>query len=114
MKSQGLKRAIALKIAHDTGLRFVDTLAVVNRFMDEVLQLLSAGKEVALHSFGTFSVRTRKEQRLALMTGGHMTVPAQRFVKFKMGNMLKAGVTDGKKVTLLGRTRCRKSEKQPS
>lgn len=116
MKSQGLKRALALKIAQATGVRFVDTLAVMERFMDDITQLLAAGKDVELRNFGVFCVRTRKGRTCAtgLTAGKRVTTPARRFVRFKMGRLLRAAVTDGEKVTLLGVKRCKRSEKQPS
>jgi twitching motility protein PilT len=110
------ERDMAAAIAQATGERFVDTLAIIARFLDEVLRTLAAGNDVELRGFGKFAVRTRKGRTCATgLTGGRpVTIPTKRFVGFQMGSLLKAGVTDGKKVTLLGVKRCRKSKKQPS
>lgn len=102
---------MALKIARATGVRYLDTLSVLDRFMDEIMRELAAGNDVEMRGFGTFALRTRKSrvQRTVFTGGKPVMSPERRFVKFRMGNLLRAAVTDGKKVTLMGVKRCRKS-----
>lgn len=101
-------------VAQATGLCVPDAVAAIEQFLDAILQTLAAGKQVKLERFGTFTVRTCRERVYdrAGLGGTRIVVPRRRVVRFTMGADLRAAVTDGKKVTLLGGKKCLKRAKR--
>ncbi len=87
------KNDLITKAADLTDLSKVDMSGVVDSIFDAIEQALTAGDEVRLVGFGTFSVakraaRTGRNPR----TGEPMQIPAAIRAKFKAGKGLKDSV----------------------
>lgn len=87
------KRTIAERIAERLGLGQVQTLQVVQAFLDEVVDELSRGNRLEFRDFGVFETVTRKA-RTALnpKTLEKVPVKSRVVVKFKVGRLLKEKV----------------------
>ena len=87
------KRTIAERIAERHGLGQVQTLQVVQAFLDEIVQELSRGNRLEFRDFGVFETVTRKA-RTALnpKTLEKVPVKSRVVVKFKVGRLLKEKV----------------------
>ncbi len=87
------KRTIAERIAERLGLGQVQTLQVVQAFLDEVVDELAKGNRLEFRDFGVFETVTRKA-RTALnpKTLSKVPVPSRVVVKFKVGRLLKEKV----------------------
>ena len=87
------KRELAERIADKVGLGQVQTLQVVQCFLDEIVQELSKGNRLEFRDFGVFETVTRKA-RTALNPKTLEKVPVRRrrVVKFKVGRLLKQRV----------------------
>ncbi|MBA2481068.1 MAG: HU family DNA-binding protein [Planctomycetes bacterium] len=95
------KRTIAERIAERHGLGQVQTLQVIQAFLDEVVEELAKGNRLEFRDFGVFETVTRKA-RTALnpKTLEKVPVKSRTVVKFKVGRLLKDKVenlsqTDG-------------------
>lgn len=89
------KRELAERIADKVGLGQVQTLQVVQCFLDEIVTELSKGNRLEFRDFGVFETVTRKA-RTALNPKTLEKVPVQRrrVVKFKVGRLLKQRVVN--------------------
>jgi integration host factor subunit beta len=87
------KRTIAERIANRLGIGQVQTLQMVQAFLDEVADELGHGNRLEFRDFGVFETVTRKA-RTALnpKTLTKVPVPRRVVVKFKVGRMLKERV----------------------
>jgi integration host factor subunit beta len=87
------KRTIAERIAERFGLGQVQTLQVVQAFLDEVVTELARGNRLEFRDFGVFETVTRKA-RTALnpKTLEKVPVKSRVVVKFKVGRLLKEKV----------------------
>jgi integration host factor subunit beta len=87
------KRTIAERIAERLNLGQVQTLQVVQVFLDEVVTELAKGNRLEFRDFGVFETVTRKA-RTALnpKTLSKVPVPSRVVVKFKVGRLLKEKV----------------------
>ena len=87
------KRTIAERIAERLNLGQVQTLQVVQVFLDEVVSELAKGNRLEFRDFGVFETVTRKA-RTALnpKTLSKVPVPSRVVVKFKVGRLLKEKV----------------------
>jgi integration host factor subunit beta len=84
------KRTIAERIAERHGLGQVQTLQVIQAFLDEVVEELAKGNRLEFRDFGVFETVTRKA-RTALnpKTLEKVPVKSRTVVKFKVGRLLK-------------------------
>jgi integration host factor subunit beta len=84
------KRTIAERVAERLNLGQVQTLQVVQVFLDEVAAELAKGNRLEFRDFGVFETVTRKA-RTALnpKTLSKVPVPSRVVVKFKVGRLLK-------------------------
>jgi len=84
------KRTLAERIAERMGLGQVQTLAVIQAFLDEVVTELGKGNRLEFRDFGVFETVTRKA-RTALnpKTLEKVPVKSRTVVKFKVGRLLK-------------------------
>ncbi|MBA3710140.1 MAG: HU family DNA-binding protein [Planctomycetes bacterium] len=84
------KRTIAERIAERHGLGQVQTLQVIQAFLDEVVDELAKGNRLEFRDFGVFETVTRKA-RTALnpKTLEKVPVKSRTVVKFKVGRLLK-------------------------
>lgn len=87
------KRTIAERIAERFQLGQVQTLQVVQAFLDEIVDELSKGNRLEFRDFGVFETVTRKA-RTALnpKTLEKVPVKSRVVVKFKVGRLLKEKV----------------------
>ncbi len=93
------KRTLAERIAERHNLGQVQTLQVIQAFLDEVVSELAKGNRLEFRDFGVFETVTRKA-RTALnpKTLEKVPVKSRTVVKFKVGRLLKERVenlTDG-------------------
>lgn len=87
------KRDLVERIAERNGLGQVETLKIVQAFLDEIVVELAKGNRLEFRDFGVFETVTRKP-RTALnpKTLEKVQVPARKVVKFKTGRLLKEKV----------------------
>ncbi len=87
------KNDLVAKVADLTDLSKVDTSRLVDSIFDTIEQALTAGDEVRLVGFGTFSVAKRAASTgRNPRTGEPMQIPASLRPKFKAGKGLKDAV----------------------
>lgn len=80
-------------IAAKSGLTKKDVETVLNGFVGEVTEALSAGDKVQLIGFGTFETRKRSGRMgRNPQTGKEITIPESVIPAFKAGNKLKEAV----------------------
>ncbi len=87
------KRTIAERIAQRHGLGQIQTLQVVQAFLDEIIDELAQGNRLEFRDFGVFETVVRKS-RTALnpKTLEKVHVDSKVVVKFKVGRLMKEKV----------------------
>jgi integration host factor subunit beta len=87
------KRDLAERIAERKGLGQVQTLEIIQAFLDDMIDELAKGNRLEFRDFGVFETVARKP-RTALnpKTLEKVQVPARVVVKFKTGRLLKEKV----------------------
>jgi integration host factor subunit beta len=87
------KRIIAERIAERHGLGQVQTLQVIQAFLDEIVEELAKGNRLEFRDFGVFETVVRKP-RIALnpKTLEKVQVKSRVVVRFKVGHLLKKKV----------------------
>ena len=82
-------------ISASTGLTKVETEAVVNGFMETVIDAMKRGEHIELRGFGTFKV-VKRAPRVARnpKTNEEIQVPAQFVPVLKMSKDFKESVND--------------------
>ncbi|PAU95771.1 HU family DNA-binding protein [Fodinibius salipaludis] len=82
-------------IASSTGLTKVETEAVVNGFMETVIDAMKRGEHIELRGFGTFKV-VKRAQRVARnpKTNEEVIVPEQYVPVLKMSKDFKEAVNE--------------------
>jgi len=99
MKSKTLTRAdLTAAINKEIGLSRAESSAIVEAIIDEIADTLSKGEPVRLSSFGTFTIRDKKE-RLGRnpKTGEAARISPRRVLSFKASPVLKELVDRGNK-----------------
>jgi nucleoid DNA-binding protein len=93
MASATTKRDLVKRIASETGVPRATVREVCQRFLDEIVEELSAGHRLEFRDFGVFEVVKRKS-RVARnpRTGQTIQVPAKTVVHFKQGRVMKERV----------------------
>ena len=87
------KQDLVNSISEKSGLTKKDVETVLNSFLGEVTDALSAGEKVQLIGFGTFETRTRSARvGRNPQTGETLPIPASKVPAFKAGNKLKEAV----------------------
>ena len=91
---------LSAAVYREIGISLSESTALVDAVINEVIQALEAGDTVKLSSFGTFSLR-RKKQRVGRnpKTGVEVPITSRTVLSFNASNILKAKVND----TLSGR-----------
>ena len=90
------KKEIVNIIADKTGLTAVDTMNVVQTFMDLIIEELSRGKRFEFREFGVFETKRRKARIARNPTTGELIEVAPRtVVVFKPGSIMKHRVREG-------------------
>ena len=79
------KRQIVNRITEETGLIQSQTLGVVQKFLDHIIEALSENKRVEFRNFGVFEVVTRKEMigRNPKDPQKEIFIPERKIIKFK-------------------------------
>ena len=84
------KKELIDRIADATDQKRVLVKAVVQRFLDEVVEELGKGNRLEFRDFGVFETKTRKARRAQNpRTLVPVKVPEKRTVKFKVGRLMK-------------------------
>ncbi len=80
-------------VAAGSGVSKAEAGKAMDAWFDLITDALKQGNEVALGSWGTFSVKDRAEKTVKHpQTGEDVKVPAAKVPKFKAGEGLKAAV----------------------
>jgi nucleoid DNA-binding protein len=84
------KKELIDRISENTQAKRVTVKAIVQSFLDEVIEELARDNRLEFRDFGVFETRTRAS-RVAQnpKTLERVHVPAKRTVKFKMGRLMK-------------------------
>ena len=87
------KRTIAERIAERQGLGQIQTLQIIQAFLDEIIEELAHGNRLEFRDFGVFETVVRKA-RTALnpKTLEKVQVSSKVVVKFKVGRLMKEKV----------------------
>ena len=87
------KRTIAERIAERHGLGQIQTLQIIQAFLDEIIDELAQGNRLEFRDFGVFETVVRKA-RTALnpKTLEKVQVSSKVVVKFKVGRLMKEKV----------------------
>ncbi len=87
------KKDLIDRIAEETKYKRNDVRAVVQAFLDGVINELGEGNRLEFRDFGVFELRDRAP-RMAQnpRTLERVPVPARRTVKFKVGRLMKQAV----------------------
>ncbi len=94
MREVALTKAdIVRLIAQETGLTKTDTAAVVDGFLESVIETLEQGEHIEIRGFGTFKVverapRTGRNPR----TGSEVRISSRKAPTFKPSKELRARV----------------------
>lgn len=86
---------LSAAVYREIGISLSEAGDVVDSVIDEIIKALVAGESVKLSSFGTFSLR-RKKQRVGRnpKTGVEVPITARTVLSFNASNILKARVND--------------------
>ena len=83
------KKDMAKAIAHRSGIRQVQALAIVQGVFDGIVETLASEGRIELRNFGVFEVRRRKPRKARNpRTGKAVDVPAKVVVTFKPGQVM--------------------------
>lgn len=74
----------------------IDASTIVDDVLNTIAEVLVEGDSIALHGFGTFSVKERAQHEiLDYQTKEKIVVPPHKTPKFAPGNTLKKSIKDG-------------------
>ena len=90
MKKTWTRNDIIEAISDNVGLSFSDSSIIIEEIFEIIMSELEQGKDVKISSFGTFSVR-HKRQRIGRnpKTGLEAPINARNVVTFSSSNILK-------------------------
>lgn len=89
------KKELVNRIAEHTKQTKVVVKDIIQRFLDEIIDELSAGNRLEFREFGVFEVKERAARRAQNpRTLEKVFVPAKRVVKFKVGRLMRERVCD--------------------
>ncbi len=89
------KKELIKAIAAKTGLAQKDVRAVIDAFVEVVVETLKKGEEVKITGFGTFTRSLRKARTYKNPQGGEPIKVPDRYVPvFRVGSKLKAEATE--------------------
>ncbi|MCQ2741471.1 MAG: integration host factor subunit alpha [Alphaproteobacteria bacterium] len=84
---------VAEAIYTEVGLSRKDSGEILDMIVDEVIQELSAGQDVKLSSFGTFSLRDKKARTgRNPKTGVEAVISSRRVISFKPSQTLRKAI----------------------
>ncbi len=81
---------VAETIYEEIGLSRKDSNDILDMILDEIVKELSSGKDVKLSSFGTFSLRDKKERSgRNPKTGVEAVISSRRVISFKPSQTMR-------------------------
>lgn len=85
------KRQLVVRISKETGIIQQDVFAVVQKFLDYVVEGLADGKHMEFRDFGVFEVKQRQSRigRNPNAPGTTIQIPPRKVVKFKPGKKMR-------------------------
>ena len=85
------KRDLAIRISHETGIVQDDVSAIIQKFLDHIIDSLVEGKHVEFRDFGVLEVKLRKARvgRNPNKPERTVRIPARKVVKFKPGKKMR-------------------------
>lgn len=91
------KKDIVEEISRRTGLKQIDSKIIIERFLDEIVQVVSEGNNIEIRGFGRFKIKPRKE-RIARnpRSGEAVKIPAGLKPVFEPSKELKSLLKDNK------------------
>jgi len=89
------KRELVMRIADETGLTQQQVYAVLQMFLDAVIDGLVKGDHFEFRNFGVFEVKTRKQRigRNPNKPEQTVVIPERKVVKFTPGRIMKQKIT---------------------
>ena len=90
------KRDLVIKIANETGLSQVAVKEVLQRFLDEIIELMAKGQKIELRNFGVFMIKRRKSRigRNPNRPEDVVIIPEKNIPYFKPGKEMKAAIEE--------------------
>ena len=90
------KKELVHRIAEKTGVTKVVAKDIIQSFLDSIIDELAHGNRLEFREFGVFECRERAARRARNpKTNQDVDVPARRIVKFKVGRLMRARVSEG-------------------
>ena len=87
------KKEIAIRVSDKTGIKQIVTKKIIQKTLDEIVDILATGQTIELRNFGVFKVKSRKPRTARNpRTGESVPVPAKKSVAFKPGLVMKQKV----------------------
>ena len=89
------KKEVCKWVCERTGYNADQVGAIVQTFMDQIIERLRRGDRLEFREFGVFALKRRKERNARNpKTGDVVQVPARTVVTFKPGKRMKESVVD--------------------
>ena len=89
------KKELVNRIAESTNHTKVVVKAILQSFLEEIINELAEGHRLEFREFGVFEVKERQARRAQNpRTLEKVDVPAKRIVKFKVGRLMRDRVCD--------------------
>ena len=89
------KKELIDRIAENAGSRRIQVKRVIQQFLDEIVNELGKGNRLEFRDFGVFETKIRKARKAQNpKTLEPVAVPEKRTVKFKVGRLMKARLTE--------------------
>ncbi len=97
MSKPVIRADIAEAIYQEIGLSRNESAGIVRTIIEEVLQSLESGNNVKISSFGSFTLK-QKRQRIGRnpKTGDEVPITPRRVLSFRASHILKEKVNSGK------------------
>lgn len=89
------KKELIDRIADQTNVKRVQVKRIIQQFLDQIVSELGAGNRLEFRDFGVFESKTRRARRAQNpKTLEPVEVPEKRTVKFKIGRLMKAKLSE--------------------
>lgn len=89
------KKELIDRIADQTQVKRVQVKRIIQQFLDQIVSELGAGNRLEFRDFGVFESKTRRARRAQNpKTLEPVEVPEKRTVKFKIGRLMKAQLSE--------------------
>jgi nucleoid DNA-binding protein len=87
------KKHLVTTASEKTGANYSLAKAVIQAFLDQVIEELASGNKIELRDFAVFSTKTRRARKARNpRTGEEIQAPAKKVVTFKAGRLMKERV----------------------